>query len=460
MPPEGHCGVVIVGNSHSRWTLRGPKAKHTGLAPPYGLACSGLFNSNGRVFRLIRENLLFFVENARWLMAGFLLTLFSSFGQTFFIGLAGNQLRATYHLSGGAFGALYMVATLASAATLPWLGRTLDLMPGWKVVSFTMPALALACVLFTIAPNIAVLCIALYMLRLFGQGMMTEIAFTEIGRWFVANRGRAMAIIVPGQPAGTAILPVVVVLIDQASGNWHMAWWLSAAAILLVGMPLIVALMRVERVPRAADIKSKAVHMARDWTRGEVVRDPVLYLLLAGLLAPSFIGTTVFFHQGYLTELRGYSPLTFAAAFPVMSLATVIFGFVSGALIDRFGALRLLPFVLLPLGVASVAVALITPVWGIYVFMLLLGLSFGFTGTLMGALWPEVYGLANLGGIRSIIVAATVLASAVGPGITGILIDMGISLPTQLLGMAIWCGVASLFLAVAAGKVMTRERLR
>ena len=100
-----------------------------------------------------------------------------------------------------------MLATLASASTLPWLGRTLDLMPGWKVVRFTMPALAFACVLIAVAPNVVVLTIAIYLLRLFGQGMMTETAFTETGRWFVANRGRAMALIVPGFQVGTAILP-------------------------------------------------------------------------------------------------------------------------------------------------------------------------------------------------------------------------------------------------------------
>ena len=405
---------------------------------------------------LIRTNLRFLVSNARWLTAGFMLMLFSSFGQTFFIGLSGNELRETFGLSGGAFGALYMVATLASASTLPWLGRTLDIMPGWKVVSFTMPALALACILITISPNVVTLTIAIYMLRLFGQGMMTEIAFTEVGRWFVVSRGRAMAWIVPGQPFGSAILPVIVVLIDGFSGNWHTAWILSAVVLVVVGLPVIVSLMRVERVPQSAEIQSQADRTARDWTQAEVLRDPVLYLLLCGLLAPPFIGTTVFFHQGYLTDLRGYSDLAFAAAFPVMSVATVLFGFVCGSLVDRFGSLRILPFVLWPLALASLAVALITPVWGVYAFMLLLGISGGFTGTLTGALWPEVYGLANLGGIRSIIVAAMVLSTAVGPGITGALIDLGISLPTQMLGMAAWCAIASLALSYAARKVKAR----
>lgn len=75
-----------------------------------------------------------------------------------------------------------MLATIASAATLPWLGRTLDLMPGWKVVRFTMPALAFACFLVAVAPNVVVLGLAIYLLRLFGQGMMTETALVETGR--------------------------------------------------------------------------------------------------------------------------------------------------------------------------------------------------------------------------------------------------------------------------------------
>ncbi|PFG62545.1 MFS transporter [Thioclava sp. ES.031] len=407
--------------------------------------------------KLFGSNLRFMRDNARWLGAGFLLTLFSSFGQTFFIGLSGNDIRATFGLSGGTFGALYMVATLASASTLPFLGRTLDLMPGWKVVRFTIPLLALACIGITLAPNLIFLTLAIYMLRLFGQGMMTEIAFTEIGRWFVASRGKAMSLIVPGQPFGSAVLPVLVVLIAQVSGNWHLAWWLSAGVLVLIAWPLLMRLMQVERVPNATEVQSSASGTARDWTRAEVIRDPVLYMLLAGLLAPPFIGTVIFFHQGYLTELRGYSPLAFAAAFPVMSLATVGFGFVCGGLIDRFGALRLLPFVLAPLTFASLTVALVTPVWGVYAFMALLGMSNGFSGTLMGALWPEVYGVKNLGGIRAIIVASMVLSTAVGPGITGVLIDMGVELPTQMLGMAVWCVIAAGSLTIASRRVRARE---
>ena len=404
-----------------------------------------------------RETFLFMRENARWLLGGFLLTLFSSFGQSFFIGLSGDALRASFHLSGGAFGGIYMLATMGSAVTLPWLGRTLDLMPGWKVVRFTAPALGLACVLIAIAPNVLMLTLALYLLRLFGLGMMLETAFTEIGRWFVANRGRAMALVAPGQQLGVAVLPIAVVLIARATGGWRTAWIVSAVLIVLAGMPAIIALLKVERVPRSTEAKAHARHTARDWSRSEVLRDPILYLLLLGILAPSVISTVIFFEQDYLIDMRGYDRLAFAAAYPLMSVSTVFFGLVCGDLIDRLGSLRLLPYFLLPLAIATAAVALITPMWGVYLFMFLLGISNGFTSTLLGALWPEVYGLANLGGIRAIVVSAMVFSTAIGPGLSGALIDRGIPLPKQMLWLSGWCIAACFVLTFAASRIRLRE---
>jgi len=178
--------------------------------------------------------------------------------------------------------------------------------------------------------------------------------------------------------------------------------------------------------------------------------------MLAGALVPSFIGTSIFFHQDHLIAVRGYDKLAFAAAFPVMAISTVIFGLISGQLIDRFGAVRLAPFFLVPMFVASVAAASISAVWGVYVFMLLFGVSYGLTSNLLGVIWPEVYGTAHLGAIRSVVVSAMVLSTALGPGLTGALIDRGVTLPEQLWWMAMWC-VASSFALLAAAKQYQRR---
>ncbi|MEO0613858.1 MAG: MFS transporter, partial [Pseudomonadota bacterium] len=80
--------------------------------------------------------------------------------------------------------------------------------------------------------------------------------------------------------------------------------------------------------------------------------------------------------------------------------------------------------------------------------------SYGFSSTLVGALWPEVYGTDHLGAVRALIVSAIVLATAVGPGLTGALIDRGISLPDQIASMAVYC------FAISAAMVVVSQRLR
>nr|WP_070959757.1 MFS transporter [Hyphomonas sp. Mor2] len=400
----------------------------------------------------------FLRDNARWISGGFLLTFFSSFGQTFFIGLSGEELRAKFELSDGQFGGIYMVATIASALSLPFLGRVLDHMPGWKVARFVIPALAAACVFLAFSPSLATLILALYLLRLFGQGMMTHTAYTEIGRWYVANRGRATSLIVPGHQAGEALLPIAFTLVAVTLG-WQAGWMIAAGLLMIFAWPTILSLWRIERTPQIDDPELSSARLGPDKTVLEVAADPVFYALLVGVLAPPFIGTTIFFHQDYLIELRGYDALAFAAAFPIMALTTIVFSLISGHLIDRFGAIRLLPFYLVPLCCACLAVGLLTPVWGIYAFMFLVGVSYGFTAPLVGALWPEVYGIQNLGSVRSIAVAASVAATALGPGMTGYFIDRGISLPTQMLYCAVWCTLASVILAIVAPIIIERNSL-
>lgn len=398
----------------------------------------------------------FLKTNARWIAGGFLLTFFSSFGQTFFIGLSGEELRAKFDLTDGEFGLTYMLATLGSAATLPFLGRTLDYMPGRKVILFVLPCLAAACLLIAYAPSVIVMVLALYMLRLFGQGMMTHTAFTETGRWFSANRGRAISLVAPGIEGGTAILPVAFSFAAATIG-WQAGWVVAAITLLVFTLPLVRLLWSVDRSPSSNEVSDTPERTARDWRLAEVLRDPLFYLMLACVLAPPFIGTTIFFHQDYLVELRGYSPLAFAGAFPILALTSVCFALICGQLVDRFGASRLLPFFLLPLALASAVAGLLDAVWGIYVFMFLIGVSNGFTATLLGALWPETYGIRYLGSIRSVVMSAMVFSTALGPGLTGALIDIGIALPTQLLWMAGWCILACAVLGLISPRLVARS---
>jgi MFS family permease len=399
----------------------------------------------------------FLRDNARWLGAGFALFFCASFGQTYFIALAAAEIRQAHALSHGAYGSLYMAATLASAFCLPRLGPLAD---GWRAQRLAVVVLVLlagAAALMAASHRVPVLLVALFGLRLLGQGLMTHTAFTAMGRWFSAQRGRAVALATLGMNAGEALLPPLFVALAGTLG-WRGAWTATAAALLLLALPLLTVLTAVERTPEPPAPHAGA-RVARDWTRAQVLRDPLFPLLLLAVLPPALIGNTVFFHHAHLLALRGWAPALFASAFPLMAAATVACSLASGVLVDRFGAVALLPLYALPMGAACLVLGGVEAGWAPFVFMLLYGMSNGASLTLFGTLWPQLYGVSHLGAIRSMVVTVLVVVSAVGPGLAGWAIDRGIGFPHIVTGFGVYCLAVSLLMLPVARRLKDQRRL-
>ncbi len=398
----------------------------------------------------------FIRRNFRWLAGGFMLTYFSSFGQTYFISASVSEWQSAFGLSHGEFGRLYMFATLASALCLPFVGRLVDVVPAHRMIALVIPVLAVATLLAGYASSVPVLVVAIFMLRLFGQGMMTHIALTSTGRWFVAARGRAISLVVLGHQGGEAMIPLAFSMFAIAYG-FRVGWVAAAIALLVVGLPFAYWSYREPRVPHGQpSTEMSTLPDVRNWTRREVLHDPIFWVLLTGVLAPAFIGTTIFYHQNYLTALHDWPPQFFAMSLVVMALTTVGCALLAGAAIDRFGATSVLPYFLLPLSAACFALAYSGPEVTLLIVMVLLGISYGISSTLFGSLWPEIYGLANLGAVRSVTVAAAVLATAAGPGLTGTLIDQGMALPRQMVYIGFYCLFAAGAMTIAS--VLLRRR--
>lgn len=399
--------------------------------------------------------LAFLRNNGRWIAAAFVLTFFSTVGQTSFIGGSAGHIRAEYGLSNGQWGLVYMVGTLASALTLPYLGAIVDRLTVRKVALIVVPMLAVAAMLMAFSAHLILLVLTIYLLRLFGQGMFPHTAYTATARWFTAQRGKALSFVILGHNAGEAVLITGFVALSAAIG-WRMGWLAVGLLVLAVALPLVLWLASTERVPSATEVNPSVVD-ARDWTRGEVLRDPVFYISMLGFMAPGFIVTVIFFHQVYLVELRGWSLGVFASAFVVWAIANSMATLATGYLVDRFSGLAVIPFVLLPLGAACILLGLSLAEWTPFVVMALLGASSGAITTTLGSVLPEVYGLKHLGSIRAMIVAVSVLATAAGPGITGYLIDIGVGYPAQLVAMGLYCFPVSLVMAFVARRVRARN---
>ncbi len=331
-----------------------------------------------------------------------------------------------------------MMGTLASAVTLVWLGRVVDHYAVSHVAFWVCIALSLACLAMSMVSSVWMLVLVIYALRLFGQGMMSHIAMVAMGRWYSAERGRAVSITSMGFQIGSGVLPFAMVSLLALIG-WRASWVLAAALMVFVALPATYLLMRKERIPRGQLAEKEIADHTRQWTHSEVLADPIFWIMLTGILAPSFIGTAVFFHQTHISEIKAWSRELIAGSIAIAAITTIVFSLVSGALVDRFSARALLPIFLIPLGIGNFLLGWMDAPTAIIIYMVLHGISNGISNSLFGAIWPECYGTQHLGAVRSVVMAAMVVASALGPGATGWMIDLGIGFEFQLMCMGVYC---------------------
>lgn len=376
----------------------------------------------------------------RWLTAGALLTLASTFGQTYFIALFGNQIRDVFSLSHGDFGFVYMLATLASAFTLVWLGQLADHMRLMTLGLATIFGLALATLSMAFATSWLWLVFTLYMLRLFGQGMMSHVAMTAMARWFNRHRGRALSTASLGHAVGEAILPGLAV-IAMLFIDWREVWLIASPVLCLLLAPAFFLLTRTER--KIAEVGAAFTAEIRQddtpsWTRRHVVKDWLFYAMLPGTLATAFITTTVFFHQAHLVEVKSWNMIVWGGFYPFFALSAVVFSLLTGWAVDRWSARQILSVYLLPLAASMMIFAIGKSQVAGLAGMITIGASVGASQTLSSAVWAELYGTRFLGSIKALMAAGAVLATAIGPGLTGYLMDSGVHLESIFIVMAVY----------------------
>ena len=389
----------------------------------------------------------FLVKNAPWLMAGALLTLLSSFGQTFFISIFAAEIQTEFSLSHGSWGGIYALGTTTSAVVMIWAGGLTDKFRVRTLGPAVLLLLAFACLLMAFNPYAWFLPIVIFALRLSGQGMTTHIALVAMARWFVAARGRALSISALGFSVGQAVLPIIFVMLLGVM-DWRILW-IFAAFISLAGVPLLIRLLRQERTPQSMANENPSFGMdARFWTRIDAIRHPLFWCMVPSILGPSAFNTAFFFHQVHFAGLKDISHVTLVAQFPLYTAVSVGAMLLSGWGLDKVGTPRLIPFFQVPMIAAFIVFGLAENLYGIVIGFVMLGLTAGASATLPSAFWAEFYGTKYIGSVKALAAAVMVLGSAIGPGITGLLIDYNVGLEIQFYWIAAYFALATLVLCL------------
>jgi len=168
----------------------------------------------------------------------------------------------------------------------------------------------------------------------------------------------------------------------------------------------------------------------------QALRHPLFWCMVPAVLGPAAFNTAFFFHQVHISDVKGVEHLVFVSFFPLYTAIGITAMVVSGWALDRLGTARLTPYYQLPMVIAFLIFANTQNPFGLALGFVFLGLTSGANTTLPNAFWAEFYGTAHIGSIKSMATAVMVLGSAIGPGLTGALIDFGIGIETQFFAIA------------------------
>ena len=397
--------------------------------------------------------------NKKVILFGFIFTFFSSFGQSFFLGLFNAPIRNELGITHGQFGNIYAIATIFSSILLIWVGKKIDEYQIIYYSFFVILLLFLSSLFFSLINSIYLLAVGIFLMRFAGQGLMSHTATTTTSRFFERSRGKALSSIWFGLSFAEFILPVLVTYLFIIY-SWRTVWQVIAILIILF-LPFIV-LKTIKNIRLNSREKnynfSKGIKI-KNWKRREVIKDYRFYIISLNMLAMPWIATGVFVYQSFISDSKMWSIYTIPKAFMVYSITSIITLFFSGFLVDKFTSRKLIPLMNIPLFLAMFVLFYYQNEISAFIFLGLIGISNGLANVLGSSTWAEIYGVKFIGSIKALTTAFMVFSTAFGTAVFGLLIDNGFSLENIALISGVYV-VISLTLLMAIRKKLEPIRLK
>ncbi len=359
---------------------------------------------------------------------GFIFTFFSSFGQSFFLGLFNSSIRDTLSITHGQFGSIYASATLLSSIVLVWIGKKIDDVNILKFASYVIIFLSASCFIFSKISSVIFLFVGIFLMRLAGQGLSSHTATTTISRFFEKNRGRALSTGWLGLSLAEFIMPVLIVFLLTFI-EWRDIW-VSISILVILVLPVATFLL-VKDVKLDTREESKIEEKYKEikqWKRIEVLKDYRFYIICMTMLAMPWIATGSFVYQSFISSSKEWGPYVIAQSFMAYSILSVITLFISGFLIDKFSSRKLLIYMNIPLLFGTIVLYYFDASLSSFVFFGLVGVTNGLANVLGSSTWAEIYGVKYIGSIKALTTALMVFSTAFGTALFGFLIDIGFSI--------------------------------
>jgi MFS family permease len=368
-------------------------------------------------------------------------------------------------VSRGLFSLLRSGEILIGAAMAPLVGPLVDRYGGrWLMVGGALVAGAGFMVLSQVSSYWQFLALRWTLITIGGVFMCHMVVSVTISRWFVRQRGRAIAIASLGQGLSKVFIPIVTATLFVWVG-WRWTWAIfGMITLFLIVSPALIFMRRSpedmglnpdgddaphERAGLAATAKrdNPASQVAADetvWSWREVIGTDTFWMVcfIYGMANVGIAGLNLHVFA-YVTDI-GFSPLVGATVLSIIAStqlgSTLIWGLVSERIEIRRSSM--LMFLIQAVGLAIVIVT--NAVAPLYAGFFLYGIGLGGGWVLQEVVWANYFGRVSLGTVRGLGILVTHAFGAIGAPFFGFMHDLTGSYSTSFIAFVVALVIAAL----------------
>lgn len=375
---------------------------------------------------------------------GFLSNVASSFALASTLALFLKPLTAELGVSRGVFSLLRSGEGIVGACLAPLVGTLVDRHGGARLmaVGTTLVGIGYLCI-GHIDTFMQFVLIRLALVTVGDALMGSSVVNIVIARWFVRQRGRALAISSMGVGFAKVCMPVVGAWLIVLLG-WRHTWTVFGLGAVVLGVAPALLFVRkspedmglhpdggagpaVEQSRASAKPKPAALSVASNadilWTPREALHTSAFWLLAItfGIASIGVTGLNLHIYS-YVTDL-GYSAVMAASVMSViasMQLASPLaWGFLTERIDARYAAMIRFVVQAVGLGIAIMSSNLFCLYFGFFLY----GIGLGGNMVLPDILWASYFGRLSLGKIRGMGIFISQVLAAAGPPFFGFLFD-------------------------------------
>lgn len=355
-----------------------------------------------------------------------------------------DEMIRDLNVSRDSFSAAYMIGTMLAGLAVPLTGWLFDrynirmlVVVSMIALGFNLMLLGYGDRLLLMLPGIdevsesaqlILLCLCFFGLRYIGIGMIVTGTRTMIFRWFRRNRGRAAGINGIMLSLSFSSAPVIFNFFINGYG-WRDAW-VVMGGIYALGIATIAWLflrespqsVGVKLEPEGDNPETKGRNRDPNWgyTLREAMSFRAFWIIIFVLGIHSLFSTGIAFNIVALAAERNVARDTAIFLFLPGAVSNIITSLVLGAKVEKMRLNGLIALLLGVLIVSTASLFILDTLTGKAIYAIASGIGWGTFGILYNISWPRYFGQKSLGAINGVSSGMTIILSALGPFLYGV----------------------------------------